>query len=430
MRIFFSIGCFLFCIASSSYSQDIQKLKTEVRHRIDTYLDKDKKLGDFYSLSDEGMIVYASVDKKLKKTAEFKICWADIDLFRNYLKKGNTSEACRLASTFAKDQSFSGVPDKAYGKEINRERQPLEGLRIALDPGHTAGDMASAKIEQKYIEIPADSLKHTSKVELVEGSQTLCTALFLKKQLEDAGAIVFMTHDKPNGTAFGKTFEEWLKTDLDHTLDSLVACKKIAKEKKIFYKTKATKRTLFLDIFKDIELKKRSEIINAFQPTITVIIHYNVDEKNTDWKKLSDKNFTMAFIGGAFLPSSLNKPENRFDFLRMAITDDLDKSEKLSAGVVKSFSKNLNIPIANKNDATYLKENCLSTPSQGVFCRNLLLTRLICGPLVYGETLYQDNKQEAALLIKQDTEVNGIKTSSRIKQVADAYYQGILEYFK
>jgi N-acetylmuramoyl-L-alanine amidase len=347
-------------------------------------------------------------------------------------KNGKSLEARLLAEGIdgVHRTTFSAYPSDSLAGNRIQQKTPLAGLRIALDPGHTAGVMESGKVEQKFIDIPADSLKQTPEIKLIEGHLTLCTALFLKKQLEDAGAIVFMTHSQPDGTALGKTFEQWLKADLSHTLDSLVACKKITREKKVFYKTKASKRTVFFDIFKDIELKKRAEIINAFHPSLTIIIHYNVDEKNTDWKKLSDKNFTMAFIGGAMLPSNLNKSENRFDFLRMALTDDLDNSEKLSDKVVHSFSKNLRIPIATENDASYLKENCLSTPSQGVFCRNLVLTRLLSGPLVYGETLYQDNKQEALSLTREDVQIDGLNTSSRIKDVADAYFQGILDYFK
>ncbi|HXC06644.1 MAG TPA: hypothetical protein VNZ86_17930, partial [Bacteroidia bacterium] len=74
--------------------------------------------------------------------------------------------------------------------------------------------------------------------------------------------------------------------------------------------------------------------------------------------------------------------------------------------------------------------NCLSTSSEGVYCRNLILTRIIHGTLVYGETLYQDNKEESLNLMQETQDDMGIKTSSRVKQVADSYYQGILDYFR
>jgi len=60
----------------------------------------------------------------------------------------------------------------------------------------------------------------------------------------------------------------------------------------------------------------------------------------------------------------------------------------------------------------------------GVYCRNLQLTRYIHSPLVYGETLYQDNINECIMLNQERDKTK----NKRIQQVADAYFQGILDY--
>jgi N-acetylmuramoyl-L-alanine amidase len=266
-------------------------------------------------------------------------------------------------------------------------------------------------------------------VQLVEGHLTLSTSLLLRKKLEDAGATVMLTHSIPDGTAFDKSFAVWKKEDLSRVLDSLVACKFFSHQQQIIYKTRPDDRKLFREVFRDLELQKRAELIHAFHPDITVIIHFNVDEKNTGWKTLTDKDFVMTFIGGAMLPHDLSQRNSRFAFLRMALTDDLDRSEKLSSEVVNRFSAVLGVPIATKNDAKYLHDNCIATSSKGVYCRNLILTRIIGGPLVYGETLYQDNRKEAYALLQEDGQIEGIKTSQRTQDIAEAYYQGILSYF-
>jgi len=69
-------------------------------------------------------------------------------------------------------------------------------------------------------------------------------------------------------------------------------------------------------------------------------------------------------------------------------------------------------------------EGCLPTEANGVYCRNLQLPRYIHSPIVYGETLYQDNFNECKLL---STETDKTK-NKRIQQVADAYFKGILNY--
>jgi hypothetical protein len=57
------------------------------------------------------------------------------------------------------------------------------------------------------------------------------------------------------------------------------------------------------------------------------------------------------------------------------------------------------------------------------------MTRLVHGPICYGESLVQNNLQEALRLAKLDTEVQGYPCSSRIKQVATAYFEAIKEFF-
>ena len=187
---------------------------------------------------------------------------------------------------------------------------------------------------------------------------------------------------------------------------------------------------LFWDFFRDFDLQNRARIMNASKPDLSVILHYNVDEKNAPWKQFSGKNFTMAFIGGGFTASNLSSTEMKLNFLRLLITGQLDSSAALSAQVVKQFNTRLGIPIARGEDAKYLRENSLATPSPGVFSRNLLLCRQVNSVLVYGEALYQDNAQEAAELMKLDFNYHGIQTNQRLLQVAEAYFEGIRTYLK
>jgi N-acetylmuramoyl-L-alanine amidase len=429
------ITCVLLLVPALVFPQTphLKELKANVQRRINTYLDKEKKLGEYYSITDIGMSVYASPDKKKNGKAELFVPWEKLGIYYELLCSADPKKELKTLNEPGYKPSATcrqAGKNQDYRRADSSGALPLKNIVIALDPGHTAGSLESGKTEQKYIHIAADTLHHTPEVKLAEGHLTLGTALLLRQKLEAAGATVHLTHSTPDGTALGKTFEQWCREDLKHVLDSLVKCKHITAQQSLLYQTKADKRKLFFEVFRDLELQKRADLINSWQPDLTVIIHFNVDEKNTGWKKLSDKNFVMTFIGGGMLPHDLSKPEGRFEFLRLALTNDLDESEKLSARVVQSFSDVLKVPIATKNDAKYLKENCLTTPSPGVYCRNLILTRLIHGPLVYGETLYQDNRKEAIALMDEDRETEGIKTSKRTREIAEAYYKGILSYFK
>lgn len=299
------------------------------------------------------------------------------------------------------------------------------GYRIAIDAGHTAGDIQTGIIEKKFLKFkPQPDIGLKDSVELAEGMLTYATAAILKEKLEKEGAEIFLTRTFNGSTAYGITFEEWLKTEFRNTIETWHKSGRISAEKKKWFLTKASKSDKFWFVFKDMELQKRAEIINAYKPDFTIIIHYNVDETNTGWTKPGTKNFSMAFIGGAFLKSDLVTREKRFEFLRMILTSDIESSVMLSEEVVKSLEANLLVKAAQRKDATYLYKGCLYTGKNGVFCRNLQLTRNIHGPVMYGETLYQDNLGECILLNQEKDKLK----NARVQQAADAYYKGIKAY--
>jgi hypothetical protein len=136
----------------------------------------------------------------------------------------------------------------------------------------------------------------------------------------------------------------------------------------------------------------------------------------------------MTFIGGGMTADNFSKTINKIHFLRLLLSDQLNQSEKLASLTVNQFNKELRIPIAQKQDADYLRDNCLKTNSSGVFCRNLALCRMINSPLVYGEALYQDNIKECNQLYK-NYEIDHQKVPKRIYETALSYYQALSMYF-
>ncbi len=99
-------------------------------------------------------------------------------------------------------------------------------------------------------------------------------------------------------------------------------------------------------------------------------------------------------------------------------------AEKMVHNGAHVFLADLNVKAASTGDATYLSKGCLYAGRKGVFCRNLQLTRYIHGPLVYGETLYQDNLSECLLLNLESDKLKNV----RVQQADEAYFKGIKEY--
>jgi len=305
--------------------------------------------------------------------------------------------------------------------------KPLAGIKVAIDAGHFGTNLKDAAAEQKFLKIVKENGQDS--ILIFESLLTFQTAYLCKQNLETMGAEVFLSRTQANYTSFNCSFDDWMKDHKKSTLDSLFLAATINKVKLNQLAT-CNAYKFFWDFFREFELANRAKKINDFHPDITLIIHYNVNEKNAPWKKTTDKNFTMTFMPGAFTKNDFDKPDSKANFLRLLLSNQLNQSEQLSSLTVNHFSKTLKIEKAQSSDATYLADNCLKTGSEGVFCRNLYLCRKINSVMVYGEALYQDNETEIEMLRKKDLNVNGIQTNTRVQEVAKCYFDAVMDYFK
>ncbi len=404
----------------------------QCKQRFDTYLNFRGSLNNLVKFEEEVITIYNT-----KGIKEFAIYAHELEMLAEFFEHTPFKQQEQLLKLKGikkytkrqRDSVWIYVDDR---KKLPKKRKglPLQGYRVAIDPGHFASNLEDAQIEQKYLYFVKDSIKNPNdSVKIFESELTFNTAQILQKMLEEQGAQVFLTRTQNNFTSFNCTFQDWISKNKQRVLDSLKSADAISIEKynKLI---KATNHKLFWDFFRDYDLANRAKKTNRFNPHATVIIHYNVDEKNDPWKKSTNKNFTMTFIGGAFTSDNFEKPESRIQFLRLLLTKQLNQSEKLANQTVLNFNKNLEVETASQFDAEYLKDNCLLTQSKGVYSRNLILCRLINSPLVYGEALYQDNFNECEALMKKDLEKYGIKTNTRLLNAAISYYQAVYQFLR
>ncbi len=423
------LSCVL-CLASFIFlaQTPVQRCK----YRFDNYLNFKGSLNHRIEFQKEVIFILDAKGEKI-----FAFNENEIDLVAKYLINNPFAKQEKFLK-FKGLKRFSATQRDSISKKIVDKRNiakkdnslPLSGYRIAIDPGHTGTNLTDAQIEQKFLYFVKDSINHPNDtIKLFESELTFNTAQLVQKMLEEQGAKVLITRSQSNFNSFNLTYTQWLFKHKTRTLDSLFSHKVLPKAKYTKL-SNMSDRDLFWEFFRDFDLNNRARLMNEFEPHASLIIHYNVDEKNEPWKQTTKRNFTMAFIGGAFTSDNLDKPENMTHFLRLLLTDELNQSEKLASLSVTNFSKNLSIPVATQFDATYLKDNCLFTKSPGVFSRNLNLCRLINSPLVYGESLYQDCEKECEELMKKESNYKGIKTNERVLKVAKSYYEAVLKFLK
>lgn len=343
--------------------------REEVQKKL-KYLIKNREAHNYFSISDDAFIVYASLEEKQKNNEEYRLA-------------------------FGSSQPQSQLKKKS-----------LADCKIAIDPGHFGSQYAY--LEQRFVKISSV----VPPIAFNEGDLTLLTALYLKELLEKEGAKVFLTRTRQGEGAISQNFFEFLQTQ-----PSLWLMQK-------------TLTQLFRGVYNSLDLHARADKINAFKPDVTVIIHYNAHDSEAEkTTSTTDKNFNMVFIPGSFGQGELREKEARYELMRLLVTSDFSLSESFSKVVLKKLDEHLQIPTVTVLDGARYLETASIKVAEGVYARNLAMTRLVHGPICYGESLVQNNLQEALRLSRLDTEIQGHPCSSRLKQVAIAYFEAIQEFF-
>ncbi|MGL5626254.1 MAG: N-acetylmuramoyl-L-alanine amidase family protein [Candidatus Rhabdochlamydia sp.] len=362
------------CLMHSFSFQDFDSYqgrvsKEEVENKL-KFLIKAKEAHSYFLLTDDAFIVYASLEEKQKNQEEYRLTFGLSDTPK-ILKKN------------------------------------LANCKIAIDPGHF-GSIYS-HLEQRFVEINS---RNQTTITFNEGDLTFLTALHLKELLEKEGAEVFLTRTKKGEGALSQNFFQFLQIQPNLWL------------------TQKTLTQLFRGVYNGLDLYARADKINAFKPDVTVIIHYNAhDSEGERYTSTTDKNFNMVFIPGSFGQGELKEKKARYELMRLLVTSDFSLSKQFSKIVLEKFNEHLQVPSVAPSDGARYLETASIEVEKGVYARNLAMTRLVHGPLCYGESLVQNNLAEAVRLSHLDTEIQGYPCSSRLKEVALAYFQAIQEFF-
>ncbi|MCK4517583.1 N-acetylmuramoyl-L-alanine amidase [Candidatus Babeliales bacterium] len=409
--IFTAILLFSSNLNSWNGLEQYQKKATreETETRISNYLQKSPTIQDHYKITNDSLMLFASLEDKQQKDPEYVIRFA--------------GEKNPPAPNFTITQD-SG--------------KPLEGLRVAIDPVGIGGGMAT--IERRLIRIAPSEKTENESIELDTSALNLLTASHLKTKLEKLGAEVLLTHDSIGQAAYEKDFDAWLQEFLENngaseesdsrlltTLSLLLERPEIllAKIKEFVWNVLSNpeitiKKTLYYSVFNKFDITARINKINDFKPHLTLVILYNnSSQKNSNGMSLgTDQNHSLAFVPGGFLKGDLSRKEWRKDFARLALTNNLEDSIDLARHIQGRIQKQLSITPENE-DAI---ENLAINIQKGIYCRNLALTRSVHSPVCYSLPLCIDNFDECKIMANQE------ERDRKIDLVAQAYVDAIIDY--
>lgn len=338
-------------------------------------------------------------------------------------------------------------------KKINYpNNKDLAGIRIAIDPGHSAKNFTEGVFERKFISY----ISSDQSIQFYESELNMKTALIMKQMLEKKGATVFVTRLSKQFP--GKIyFKEWIKGNYRKDLERLIQTGDLNKQKASLFNA-LDKRGKYLFFQRYIERPWRATEINKFRPHLTFMLHYNAtgnhgrdkaDKYNEIRKVLNKKdldnnsklqlieaisrrthmekdNYSMVFIPGAFMKNELADNKSKLHLLRLLLTNDMDNSKILSKILIQKFIEKINMmPVGSWYGEL---ENNIPTRYKGVYARNLGMTRMVRGPVAFGEPFLQNNKKAIDLITESPVEFAGISAAPILIQTAKAYVEAAEEF--
>ncbi len=288
--------------------------------------------------------------------------------------------------------------------------KPLNGIKLALDPGHLGG--AWAKMEERWFEI-GDQRPVT------EGDLTLAVAKLLVPRLQDLGATVYLTRRKA-GPVTSQRPDRLKKTAVASLADKEEAVTPDAirdESERLFYRVS--------------EIHRRADLVNErIRPDLALCLHFNAEAWGDETHPtLTDKNHLHLLVTGAFAGKELVYDDERFAMLQKLLSRAYREELAVSESIAASLAKATGLPAYRYEANNAIKVGAGSF----VWARNLLANRLYQCPVVYVEAYVMNSRAASARIEAGDYEgtraVDGRMQPSIFREYADGVVAGLVAYY-
>ncbi|MES2310069.1 MAG: N-acetylmuramoyl-L-alanine amidase [Verrucomicrobiota bacterium] len=301
---------------------------------------------------------------------------------------------------------------------------PLQGLKIAIDPGHIGG---------KWGPLQNRSVVYPGLGRLQEGDMNIITAKILRQNLEKLGADVFLTREntEPVTTLAIDDFKEPARLriykkypDLEKKYSHLLLNDQYARlgEKLEFV-------TQFL-FFRIGEIRSRAHKMRTlFQPDITVVLYINATPSSGHGNTVG-VNQNILFIHGCYTQEEAADPEQQVRMLYKVLDRGTGTEQYVAERIANAFQRITGLPPVPYGDS---KTSRQLSNNKYVVARNLAANREYDGPVVTTEPFFMNNKYVVRRLLAGDYE--GTRTfldksfTSIFREYAQAVTDGLVDAY-
>jgi N-acetylmuramoyl-L-alanine amidase len=299
-------------------------------------------------------------------------------------------------------KSSADLPPAPQGK-------PLDGLHIAIDPGHIGGEWAM--IEERW-------MKAGDHPPVQEGDMTLLVAQLLRPRLEALGARVTLVREKNEPvTPLRPDALLAVARQTPPDDDSPAALRLLAE--RLFYRT--------------AEIRARAKMVNeTIKPDLVLCLHFNAEA----WGDAANPTFVdhthfHLLLNGGYTDGEIAMADQRFSMLDKLLGGTHREEADVGATVADVFSRRSALPpyLYPPDSPTVRPVNA----NPYLWARNLLANRLYACPVIFMEPYVMNSTVDHPRLVAGDyegmREINGRMRPSIFREYADALTEGLREHY-
>jgi N-acetylmuramoyl-L-alanine amidase len=288
--------------------------------------------------------------------------------------------------------------------------RPLEGVKIAIDPGHLGGQWA--RMEERWYQMGGGG------TEVKEGELTLAVAKLLKPALEGLGAEVTLVRDshEPVTKKRPGDFTELATQELAATQQ---APGDAAKRSEIMF-------------YRWSEIRARADLINEkIRPDLVLCLHFNAESwGDPNNPQLTPVNHLHLLINGTYSNAEFNLHDQRLDLMKRLLQRIHPEELALSSAVADSMADATGLPAFR-----YTKPSAKTVSDKPfVYARNLMANRIYFCPIVFLEPYVMNNEEVYKRIGAGDyeglREVAGKLRKSLFREYADGVAAGLASYYR
>ncbi len=347
----------------------------------------------------------------LTKVFTTGVAWRDyITLDKNEarIQVGKTAKDgifhLRFASTSETERSAPRAWRSTRELPPHTLEKPLNGLKIAIDPGHIGGEWA--KMEERW-------LLYGTGTPVMEGEMTLLVAKLLQPRLEALGANVSLVRSSNTPVTTARP-ENFLSGPPPHT-DPVT----IKEAERLFYRT--------------AEIHARADLVNqSLKPDLVLCLHFNAEPWGDPAQPtLIDRTHMHLILNGAYTDEELALPEQRLEMVKKLLSRTHEEEVLVGSQIATTFAAITKLPPYQYPSDS---KNSLPVTNQPyLWSRNLLANRLYDCPVIYMEPYVMNSTIDYPRMQAGDyegtREINGHLQISIFQEYANALAQGLVAHY-